>query len=85
MKAPGGKRPGAGRPKGRKNKASAEVREVIESLMPREERFELLSKMARKGNFRALELICFYADGKPTEKVDVNHSGAVKIIKDNIS
>jgi hypothetical protein len=70
--------------KGKPNKALASTREVVEMVMPREERFGLLAKMAKEGNYKALELLCYYSDGKPRESVDMNLSGGVKIIKENI-
>lgn len=84
-----GKPPGlpktGGRTKGTPNKATREVKEVIESVLPRDERYALLAKFAKKGNYKALELLCYYADGKPKEYVDVNHSGGIKWLKDDIA
>ena len=93
-----GENGGASR-KGKPNKSNADVKAVIEAIIPREERIALLAGLARgilmkdektklvyekEPNYKALELLSYYADGKPRETVDLNHSGGVKFIKNDI-
>lgn len=66
----GGRRPGSGR------KSKAEELKLIEKLSPMEDTaLKVLAKGIKDGEFPYLKLYFEYFYGKPTESVDVEHSG----------
>jgi len=68
----GGARPGAGR------KSKAEELKLIEKLSPLEDTaLRLLKEGLTNGEFPYLKLYFEYFYGKPTETIDVEHSGGV--------
>lgn len=70
--ANGGARPGAGR------KSKAEELKLIEKLSPMESTaLEMLLKGVAKGQFPYLKLYFEYYFGKPTETIDIDHSGEI--------
>lgn len=105
----GGKRDKAGRKKGIPNKATQEIKNlidavarerhgkrglkpVIEALFVSAEGVTVKESDGKGGtnvytkepNVKAGEVLLAYRWGKPKEQIDVNHSGGVKIIKDDV-
>lgn len=68
----GGARPGAGR------KSKAEELKLIEKLSPMEDSaLKMLQAGLDKKEFAYLKLYFEYFYGKPTEKIDLEHSGEI--------
>lgn len=71
---------GKGRPKGAKNKTTAEVRAAAEKLVSDPEYRKELKTRLREGKAPHMEtLLWHYAYGKPAEQVEVNGGGAIVI------
>lgn len=68
----GGYRPGAGR------KSKAEELKLLEKLSPMEDTaLKILQQGLDKGEFAYLKLFFEYYFGKPTETIDLEHSGEI--------
>lgn len=69
----GGARPGAGR------KSKAEEVKLIEKLTPMaDDAFEALQKGVKKGDFQFIKLFLEYYAGKPTDTIEMAHSGSIE-------
>ena len=80
--APGGRRPGAGRPKGSKNKANKELRDLARTYT--KEALKTLSHIARRGESGAARVAACQALldrgwGKPKAQVDADMSNEIQI------
>jgi hypothetical protein len=81
-----GSRPGerrGGRAKGTRNRATREIREIIDSIIPAKERIQLLAQLARgvtvehasgivyklPPDLQALKILEEYATGRPVQRV----------------
>jgi len=76
----GGYRPGAGR------KSKAEELKLIEKLSPMESiALEKLKAGVDKGDFAFIKLYFEYYFGKPTETIDLEHSGEIDTVPLDVS
>lgn len=76
----GGYRPGSGR------KSKAEELKLIEKLSPMESTaLEKLLAGVNKGDFQFIKLYFEYYFGKPTETIDLEHSGEINTIPLDVS
>lgn len=72
----GGARPGAGR------KSKAEELKLIEKLTPMESlALEKLQQGLNKGDFQYVKLYFEYYFGKPTETLELDHSGEINTVQ----
>ena len=79
----GGKRKGAGRPKGAISKVKQTLKEMISDDMAK----ELIAKLfeqAKNGSTDAAKYLIDQKYGKANQSIDNNISGGVMIIKDDI-
>jgi hypothetical protein len=79
--AKGGKRQGAGRPKGVQNRNTREVREIIDSCTDMQSVFSAMAKIASgpRPNPLAARFLAEYRYGKPSQTIDLNHAGRIDI------
>lgn len=71
----GGARPGGGR------KSKAEEIKLIEKLSPMaEDAYQKLHEGVKRGEFAFIKLFLEYYAGKPTDSLEVEHSGSVETI-----
>lgn len=78
----GGKREGAGRPKGAVNKATADIREAAQEYT--DEALKVLAEVMRQGDSAAARVaaansILDRGHGKPKQQVDANVDGGLTI------
>lgn len=72
--------PGPGRPKGSRNKATAEIRDAARRLLADEKYVESLKYRLMAGKAQHMEvLLHHYAYGKPSETIDIGVPEGVTI------
>jgi len=62
--------PGGGRPKGAKNKATLDIKAIIDKHVDWSKRVQNLVKMADEGNVQAEKLLWEYRLGKPAQPLE---------------
>jgi len=67
-------RPGRGRPKGRKNKVTEDIRALVHRRVDYDKVVKALEKRAVESSDRAAQVLLEYGFGKPVESVNVNAS-----------
>jgi hypothetical protein len=66
-----------GRPRGSRNRSTAEIKKLLADEVPFDRLIAKLASMALQGNVRAADLLLAYRYGKPTGFETIDHIGGV--------